>query len=86
MRTASRASQILAELSRHHVDIAAVQETHFTSEEDSRLLAQSYHIYSAYGESNSRGVSILMNRDLNARVDVVFAGIGGRLIVVDCTI
>ena len=43
-------------------------------------------IFSAYGSRSSAGVSLLIGRCLDADVNVVFAGDGGRLVVVDVAV
>ena len=42
--------------------------------------------FSAYGSRTSAGVSLLIGRSLDADVDVVFAGDGGRLVVADVAV
>ncbi len=46
-------------------------------------LASLNDVFSAYGSRTSAGVSLLVGRSLDADVDVVFAGDGGRLVVAD---
>ena len=60
-----------------------MQETHFTCVEDCLRLWDDFDIFSAFG---SAGVSLLVGRNLNAIVNLVFAGDGGRLIVVNVVI
>ena len=67
-------------------DIAAVQETHFTCGADCRVLESDFNVFSAYGSGTSAGVSLLVGRSLDANVDAVFAGDGGRLGVVDVAV
>ena len=59
------------------VDVAAVQETHFTCGADCRVLKSDFNVFSAYGSRTSIGVSLLVGRSLDADIDVVFAGDGG---------
>ena len=66
--------------------VAAVQETHFTCDADCRVLESDFNVFSAYGSRISAGVSLLVGRSLDADVDVVFAGDGGRLVVVDVAV
>ena len=68
------------------VDVAAVQETHFTCDADCRVLENDFNVFSAYGSHVSAGVSLLVGRSLDADVDVVFAGDGGRLVVADVAV
>ena len=46
-----------------------------------RVLESDFNVFSAYGSRTSVGVSLLVGRSLDADVDVVFAGDGGRLVV-----
>ena len=75
---------LLAELSNLCVNVAAVQETHFTCEADCRVLEDDFVVYSAFGSHLSAGVCLLVGRSLDAIVNIVFAGDGGRLLVADC--
>ena len=69
---------MLGELKNLSIDVAAVQETHFTCGADSRVLESDFNVFSAYGSRTSVGVSLIVGRSLDADVDVVFAGDGGR--------
>ena len=77
---------MLAELSNLCVDVTAVQETHFTYEADCRGLENDFVVYSAFGRRLSAGVSLLVGRSLDAIVNVVFAGDGGRLLVAEVAV
>ena len=77
---------LLGELKTLGVDVAALQETHFTCGADSRVLEGNFNVFSAYGSRTSVGVSLLVGRSLDADVDVVFAGDGGRLVVADVAV
>ena len=57
--------------------VAAVQETHFTSEADCRVLEGDFVVFSAFGRHNSAGVSLLVERSLDAIVNLAFADDGG---------
>ena len=76
-----KCTRLLGELKTLGVDLAAVQETHFTCGADCRVLESDFNVFSAYGSRTSVGVSLLVGRSLDADVDVVFAGDGGRLVV-----
>ena len=78
--------RLLGELKTLGVDVAAVQETHFTCGTDCRVLESDFNVFSAYGSRTSVGVSLLVGRSLDADVDVVFAGDGGRLVVADVAV
>ena len=83
LRDSSKCACLLGELKNLCVDVAAVQETHFTCDADCRVLENDFNVFSAYGSHVSDGVSLLVGRSLDADVDVVFAGDGGRLFVAD---
>ena len=82
----SKCARLLVELKNIGVDVAAVQETHFTCDADCRVLDRDFNIFSAYGSCTSAGVSLLVGRSLDVDVDVVFAGDGGRLVVADVAV
>ena len=83
LRDSSKCARLLAELRHLSVDVAAVQEIHFTCGGDCRVLESDFNVFSAYGSGTSARVSLLVGRSLDADVDVVFAGDGGRLVVAD---
>ena len=83
LRDASKCAHLLAEPSNLCVYVPAVQETHFTREMDCRVLESDFVVYSAFGSRLSTWVSLLVGRSLDAIVNVVFAGDGGRLLVAD---
>ena len=76
LRDSSKCMCLLGELKTLGVDVAAVQETHFTCGD--------FNVFSAYGSRTSAGVSLLIGRSLD--VDVVFAGDGDRLVVADVAV
>ena len=86
LRDASKCVHLLAELSNLCVDVAAVQETHFTCETDCRVLEDDFVVYLAFGSRLSAGVSLLVGRSLDAIVNIVFAGDEGRLLVADVAV
>ena len=86
LRDSSKCTRLLGELKNLGVDVAAVQETHFTCSANRRVLESDFNVFSAYGSRTSAGVSLLVGRSLNADVGVVFAGDGGRLVVADVAI
>ena len=83
LRDSSKSARLHAELRNLCVDVAAVQETHFTCGADCRVLESDFNVFSAYGSRTSTGVTLLVGRSIDADVDVVFAGDGGRLVVAD---
>ena len=86
LRDPGKCTRLLGELKTLGVDVAAVQETHFTCGADCRVLESDFNIFSAYGSRTSVGVSLLVGRSLDADVDVVFAGDGGGLVVADVAV
>ena len=85
-RDSSKCARLLAELKNLSLNVAAVQETHFICTADCLVLESDFNILSAYGSRSSAGVSLLVGRSLDADVDVVFAGDGGRLVVADVAV
>ena len=86
LRDSSKCTHLLGDLKDLGLDVAAVQETHFTCGADCRVLESDFDVFSAYGSRISAGVSLLVGRCLNADIDVVFAGDGGRLVVADVAV
>ena len=86
LRDASKCAYLLSDLSNLCNDVAAVQETHFICEADCRVLGNDFVVYSAFGSLFGVGVSLLVGRSLDAIVNVVFAGDGGRLLVADVAV
>ena len=86
LRDPGKCTRLLGELKTLGVDVAAVQETHFTCGADCRVLESDFNVFSAYGSRTSVGVSLIVGRSLHADVDVVFAGDGGRLVVADVAV
>ena len=82
LRDSSKCTRLLGELK----TLAAVQETHFPCGADCRVLESGFNVFSAYGSRACAWVSLLVGRSLDAEVDVVFAGDGGRLIVADVVV
>ena len=85
LRDASNCVHLLAEISNMCVNVASVQETHFTCETDCRVLESDFVVYSAFNSRLSVGVSLLVGRSLDVIVNV-FAGDGGRLLVADVAV
>ena len=86
LRDPSKCTRLLDELKNQCGDVAAVQETHFTCGADCRVLEGDFNVFPAYGNRTSTGVSLLVRRSLDADVDVVFAGDGGRLVVANVAV
>ena len=63
-----------------------MKETHFTCGADCRVLESNFNVFSAYNSRASARVSLLVGRSLDADVDVVFGGDGGRLVVADVAV
>ena len=73
LRGPSMCAHLLCELSNLSVDVSAVQETHFTCNADCRVLS-------------SVEVSLLIERGLNADVNLILSDDEGRLIVADVAV
>ena len=86
LRDSSKCARLLAKFKNLSVDFAAVQETHLIYATDSRVLENDFSVFSADGSRSSAGVSLLVGCSLDADVDVVFAGDGGRLVVADVSV
>ena len=86
LRDSNKCARLLAELKTLSIDVAAVQETHLIFDADCRVLENDFNVFSAYGSRSSAGVSLLVGCSLDVDVDVVFAGDGDRLVVVDVAI
>ena len=85
LRDPSKCACLLGELKNLSVDVAAVQEIHFSCDAEYRVLESDFNVFSAYGSRTSIGVSLLVGCSLNADVDV-FAGDGSQLVVVDVAV
>ena len=80
LRDPSKCTRFLGELSNHSLNVAAVQETHW------RVLENDFVVFSAFGSRCSTGVSLLVERSLDAIVNLVFTDDGVRLIVADVAV
>ena len=86
VRDSSKCAHLLGELKNLRVDVTVVQETHFISAADCRILENDFNVFSAYSSRSSSGVCSLVGRSLDADVDVVFEGDEGRLVVADVAV
>ena len=86
VRNPSKCAHLVGELSNLCVDVVTVQETHFICAADSRVLENDFVFFSAYGSRCSVGVSLLVGCTLDAKVNLVFVGDGGQLIVADVAV
>ena len=86
LRDSSKCTRSLDELKSLGVVVAAVQETHFTCGGDCRVLESDFNVFSACGSRTSAEVSLLVGHSLDADVDVVFTGDGGRLVMADVAV
>ena len=70
-----------------HIDIALLQETHSTRSCEKRWRTESGdRILYSHGTSNSKGVAILIKKDLDIRISNVERDQDGRYIIVYCQI
>ena len=86
LRDSNKCARLLTELKNLRVNIAIVPETHFICAVDCRVLENDFNVFSAYGSRTNVGVSLLVGRSLDADVNFVFAGDGGRLVVADVAV
>ena len=86
LRDASKCPYLFAGLSNLCVNVAAMQETHFTYEADCWVLENDFVVYLVFSSHLSTGVSLLVGCSLDAIVNVVFAGDGGQLLVADVAV
>ena len=68
------------------MNVTAVQETHLTCAGDRRMQEDDFMVFSAFGSHCSAGISLLVGRSLNAIINLVFEGDGGRLVVADVAV
>lgn len=73
-RNRGTASRLLRDLLSSGVDVAAIQETLFVCNVDACVLETDFVVYSAYGERQARGISLLVKRTLDAKMNLVHAG------------
>ena len=83
LRDSSKCARLLGELKNQGVDVAAMQETHFTCGTDCRVLESDFNVFPAYSSRTSAGVSLLVGHSLDADV---FTGDMGRLVVADVAV
>ena len=83
LRDSSKCVRLLGELKNQGVDVAAMQETHFTCGTDCRVLESDFNVFPAYSSRTSAGVSLLVGHSLDADV---FTGDMGRLVVADVAV
>ena len=86
VRDSSKCVRLLGELKNLRIEVAAVQETHFICAADCRVQENDFNVFSAYSSRRSAGISLLVGHSLDADIDVVFAGDGGRLVVADVAV
>ena len=68
------------------MQVAAVQETHFTCAGDYRVLRDDFEVFSAFGSCCIAGISLLVGCSFNAIVNLVFASDGDRLLVANVAV
>ena len=85
-RDSNKCARLLVEPKYFRVNVTAAQETHFICAADCRVLENDLNVFSTYVSRSNTEVSLLFGRNLDADVDVVFAGDGGRLGVADVAV
>ena len=83
MRARGYTSCVLGEVRNFSLNAIVVQETHFICKEDGQVLEKDFVVFSAFCCHHSKRVSPLVGHSLKVKVDIVFAGVAGWLIVVD---
>ena len=73
LRDPSKCARLLGEFSNFCVNVAAMQETHFTYTEDCRVLEGDFVVFSAFGSCCIAEVSLLVGCSLNAIVSLILA-------------
>ena len=86
LRDPSKCSRLLGELSNLGVNVAAVQETHFTCAADCHTQEDAFTFLSAYSSSSSVGISLLIGRILTVDVNLVLANDGGRQVLANIAV
>ena len=81
-----KCSHLLGELTNLGVNVATVQETHFTCAADCQVLEDDYVVLPAYSNHSSVGVFQVVRCSLNTDVNLAFADEGNRLVVADVAI
>ena len=64
LRDSSKCTCLLGELKSLGIDVAVVQETHFTCGANCRVLESDFNDFLAYGSRASAGVSLLVDTAL----------------------
>ena len=86
LRDSSKCARLLGELKKPRSGCCCSAGDPLHLRCDCRVLESDFNVFSAYGSRISAGVSLLVGRSLDADVDVVFAGDGGRLVVADVAV
>ena len=86
LRDPSKFLGLLGELLNLGVDVAAMQETHFICVVTVGYWKAILSFFSVFGSCCSTGVSLLVGCNLNANVNIVFAGDEGQLVVADMAV
>lgn len=85
LRGQSKAAFLLCDLLSFGVDMGVTEMPNFVCNVDACVLSNDF-VYSAYGNRQARGISLLVKRNLGTRVDLIHVDAGGRLIVVDIAV
>lgn len=86
-RTLSKRTKVISHLSKLKADICFLQETHITQYESQQLQFKQYDkIFSATFNSKQRGVSILINKNIQFTQNSIISDPEGRFIIMNVTI
>ena len=86
LRDSSKCARLSDELLNLRMNVAAVQETHFTCAEDCWVMEDDFVVFSAFPSHCSAGISLLVGCSLNVIVNLVFEDDEGWLVVADVAI
>lgn len=79
--------KILTYLKSHSTDIAFIQETHLSEREHAKLKRDWVgHVYHSSFSTKSRGVAILINKDLMFKLITEEKDKNGRFILINCEV
>ena len=88
LREPCKRQRVLQWINYQKANVVYLQETHYTSDLELSVSTEfsSWHCYHAYGTSNSRGVTILINKNLASDIDYVVKDKYGRYLFLNLTI
>lgn len=87
LRQPSKRRALFKELRTQNADLYLLQETHSTTA-DQKIRAAEWggKVFFSHGRSNSKGVAVLLNRNLDVPVTVLHSDDNGRLLIIQLAI